>query len=367
MADPETQKLMATLEAISRMGPPKNALLDPAILAAIAGARGAVAPSSGLLNELLDTYRSRSSWNDRFSHWERPETVSEEGTIERAQKHVRAAIGTNTWLNAQNVTIHCQGSYNNRTNVRTEADIDLRAEHPGLRIDYASDVVQQFARPALTYVDLPMTLQQIFDNSRANLKQELDRAFGAKNVDGSGTKAFRIKGITGSRAEVDVVPTVGYHYVTYSAVTKLYSALNGVAILSTDGKWTINYPEQHAANGIAKRARTAHRFKKMVRIFKRMRADMKDRGLISVGVPSFLVECLVYEVEDSYFLVESDDAYDRVRRIARRMKEKVDHALVASNMKEINGIKPLWGGGQSWSRPAVQEFINVVVSHLGNA
>ena len=54
---------------------------------------------------------------------------------------------------------------------------------------------------------------------------------------------------------------------------------------------TINFPEIHRQNGIAKRARTACRFKKVVRCLKSMRDLFVAHGhLGEKDVPSFLIE-----------------------------------------------------------------------------
>lgn len=316
----------------------------------------------GLLNA---SYRSRADWNDRFTHWERPASVTEEGTIERAQAHVVEAIADNRWLLDQRVEILPQGSYHNNTNVRKEADIDLRAVHPHLKVDYETDVICEYADRQLGYID-GLSFSEIFVGMRAELFANLSRAFGSGNVT-SGTKAFRIKGITGSRAEVDVVPVIRYSYVMWLPNHNRYRALEGIAILSTEGKWTINFPEQHSANGIAKRTNTAHRFKRVVRIMKRLRSDMEDAGVLTVKVPSFLIECLVYCVEDAYFLVESDDRYDRVRRVARRIQELLSNRAAADRLCEINDIKLLFRPNQAWTYEDALTFANEVVTHLGDA
>jgi hypothetical protein len=75
---------------------------------------------------------------------------------------------------------------------------------------------------------------------------------------------------------------------------------------------------------------------------------------------------LVYIVENHHFTVASDDHYDRVRRVALRMQEILENPLLSSTMKEINGIKPLFGN-QGWTRPDAITFIRAAVAHLGNA
>jgi hypothetical protein len=105
-----------------------------------------------------------------------------------------------------------------------------------------------------------------------------------------------------------------------------YRRVNGVTILGKDGAWINNFPEQHYANGVKKRERTKHRFKRFVHIFKRLRDELvREQKLAPGRVPSFLIECLTYVVEDDYFLVETDDRYDRANRILGRMWELLDN------------------------------------------
>lgn len=310
--------------------------------------------------------RRRSEWNDRFTHWERPASVREEGTLERAQTLVSDAIAGNTWLNAQRVSLAGQGSYFNNTNVWTEADIDLRVVHPNLKVEYHKNVLVDCARAAIGLIDAPLTYEQVFDGMRASLVADFNRSFGASNVR-VGNKAIRIKGVTGSRAEVDVVPAVRYQWVSWMEGYSQYVTIEGVAILGRDGRWTINFPDQHSANGKAKRERTACRFKRIVRIFKRLSIETAGLGLLPAKVPSFMIESLVYAVEDAFFLVETDDRYGRVKRIARRMQELLANSSQAAKLTEVNGLNRLFGRGQAWTYADARQFADGVLAHLGNA
>jgi hypothetical protein len=338
------------------------------------GLRPAPAPAPNIRDILLGSLsanaggpcRSRTSWNERFTHWERPESVTENGTIERAEANVSAAIAANGWLTAQGAKVEGQGSYFNRTNVRREADIDLRIVHPFIHVEYEPNVIVPSARDSLSYSDGALSVEQVFTGLRINLVKDLSARFGKANIE-VGKKAIRIKGITGSRAEVDVVPSMRYHYVYWSPAAARYFVREGIAILSTDGRWTINYPNQHAGNGRAKRARTGHQFKRSVRIFKRMQADMLATGWLNAQVPSFLIECLVYAVEDAYFRVASDDRYSRVRRIAWRMREMLADQQVANSLTEINEFKWLFHDAQAWTHADALAFANAAVGYLGDA
>lgn len=321
---------------------------------------------SSLPANVVGPCRSRASWNERFTHWERPESVTENGTIERAEANVSAAIAKNDWLAGQGAKVEGQGSYFNRTNVRREADIDLRIVHPLVHVEYEPEVIVPYARDSLRYSDGALSVEQVFTGLRVNLVKDLSARFGKANVE-VGKKAIRIKGITGSRAEVDVVPSMRYHYVYWSPAAARYFVREGIAIRSTDGRWTINYPDQHARNGRAKRSRTGHQFKRSVRIFKRMQADMLATGWLKARMPSFLIECLVYAVEDEYFRVATDDRYGRVRRIAWRMRELLVSEQVANGLTEINEFKWLFHASQTWTHADALAFANAAVGYLGDA
>jgi hypothetical protein len=71
-------------------------------------------------------------------------------------------------------------------------------------------------------------------------------------------------------------------------------------------------------------------------------------------MPSFLVECLVYGVEDQYFLIETDDRYDRLVRIVTRIYEQLDDPTWVSNALEINEVKFLFRPKQGWTADAAK-------------
>ena len=309
--------------------------------------------------------RSRSSWSDRLTHWERPASDSEEVQIERAASMVRSALAGNAWLRSERVVVSAQGSYFNNTNVRLESDIDLRAVHPLIRTDYANGVVVEYAEKALGITLSGRYFSDVIVDMRREIASSLIEKFGAANVDASGSKAIRLKKLPGSRADVDIVPVFNYKWVWWDHPALQYRESNGVTILGKGGAWIHNFPDQHAANGIAKRARTAHRFKRYVRIFKRLRDELVQEGKLAPSrVPSFLIECLTYAIEDGYFLVEADDRYGRANRILWRMWELLENPQWTSTATEINGIKFLFNTVQPWTVNAAKGFVALALAQL---
>lgn len=279
------------------------------------------APYNSLLS-VLARDRPRSSWNERFAHWERPASNSEEQQIERAAAMVRTALSGSSWLTTEGVTIAPQGSYLNNTNVRLEADMDLRAVHPLIKIEYAAGVVVDCAQAVHGIPQSGRYFEHVIEDMRREISASLIEKFGAHQIDVSGNKAIRLQKLPGSRADLDVVPAFRHYWMWWDTQNSRYMYNEGISILSRNGTWTNNFPQQHYANGIAKRTRTAHRFKRNTRILKHLRDELvQDRVLRGNQVPSFLIESLTYAVEDAYFLQEQDDRYDRARRILYRIGE----------------------------------------------
>jgi hypothetical protein len=317
------------------------------------------------LVEALAQARTRQSWNERLEHWECPASNSEEAIIERAATMVRGALSRNAWLTSEGVQIEPQGSYYNNTNVRQESDIDLRATHPGIYIKYGLTVVPDYAYRTLGYFGTGSTYADLLARMRREITFELGREFGAVNVDASGKKAIKVRGAPGTRAPVDVVPCFRLHYVLWDANSQRYWTIPGVAILDQELQWTFSYPDQHHRHGIDKRANTQLRFKKIVRMLKRLRDELVDTGaLTSKEVSSFLVESLVHGVEDPYFTVEQDDRYDRLLRIVVRMRAQVHDAQCHSAALEINGINPLFLATDPARIVSAKKFADLALQRL---
>lgn len=322
-------------------------------------------PARVLLEKALAAARTRSSWNDRLEHWEKPASDSEETQIERAADMVRKALAKNRFLLQQDVTVAAQGSYHNNTNVRQGSDMDIRVVHPHLRAEYADGINVQNADAKLGLVTVSPPLTELTQALRRETSAALIQAFGQENVDTTGGKAIRVNALSGSRAPVDVIPAVRYFWVVNGSATGSYSVHEGMTFLTTKGKWIHNFPEQHHDNGITKRGNTRLRFKKIVRSLKRLRDELIDaQQLGPKQVPSFLVECLAYGVEDEYYLVDADDRYDRIRRVLNRLAELLNDAGWRSNATEINGIKYLFRDTQPWKPADAQTFVNAALRRL---
>lgn len=319
-------------------------------------------PLNWIVEAAIADRRSRTSWNDRLWHWERPPSDHEESKIQRAATIATELVRKNATLTAANVKIMPQGSYYNNTNVRLEADMDLRVQLPTLMVRYANGVTPSVADEALGYYAVGRTIKEQASEVRDELAKDCRTQFGAANVS-VGSKAVSVDGLDGSHADVDLVPAFHLKYVVAHESGE-YRTISGVGISGADGSETWNFPEQHHANGISKRVATALRFKKVARSLKRLNYELCEIGAISRRLPSFLIECLAYLVEDSHYLHEEDDRFLRILRVSLRLQTLINDDEYVSTACEINDIKFLFHTSQAWTVNDARNFISAAVARL---
>ena len=149
----------------------------------------------GLLEAVLAAARSRYSWNERFEHWERPASDSEESRIQRSATMVHAALKTNNWLVQEGVQIRPQGSYYNNTNVRQDSDMDLCAWHPGIQVLVEPGLSAQEVYRWNRYTPAGSLIHETAAGLRREVHVALCAAFGPTNVHGGNMAFSRLGGI----------------------------------------------------------------------------------------------------------------------------------------------------------------------------
>lgn len=306
--------------------------------------------------------RTRTSWNERLIHWERPPSDHEEAKIQKAAQIATNLVKANEELVAARIQILPQGSYYNNTNVRLEADMDLRVQLPTLMVRYAEGIIGDDADRALGYVVVPGTLRDKAARIRQLLAEDCIDTFGEHNVT-VGNKAVSVDGLDGSHADVDLVPAFHLRYVQKDSLGD-YFTTDGVGLVAADGAETWNFPDQHHSNGISKRANTAFRFKRVVRALKRLNYELCEMGAINRRLPSFLVECLAYLVEDSYYLNDDDDRWARLLRVSSRLQTLLSNEAFVAAATEINEIKFLFHSSQGWTPGDAINFVDAAVTRL---
>jgi len=284
-------------------------------------------------------------WIQVFSAWAQGPSQTELDKCSNAESAIKKAIEASNALAGRDVNVFAQGSYKNRTNVKADSDVDICARCNSV---YFTDYLDGITQQEVGLIDSSYAFRQFKDDVQTALQN-----FFGSSVVRRGNKAFNIHE-SRTRVDADVVPAFEYRsYFRFSG--QIYHS-TGIGILPDNGARIINYPEQHYQNGVKKNDETNRHFKRIVRIFKRLRNEMADRGIsIAANVPSFLLECLVWNVPNAKFSPDSYKA-DLRESIIFLFNGTRDDAS-CSSWREVNDIKPLFGSTQKWNRQHVNEFM----------
>ncbi|WP_406022364.1 nucleotidyltransferase [Nocardioides sp. NBC_00850] len=290
---------------------------------------------------------------EQLSGWTGPSSTTEQDKQDRTERMIREAIKAHTAFDGCDLSVYAKGSYANNTNVKADSDVDISVQC-GEAV-YWDEGTKGAQPPSGSYTGIW---------TPAKLRLELEAALRAKfpgQVDSSGSTALRIH--SGSaRVDADVVPCFDYRYY--------FSATNyreGAKVFKKNGNSLVNYPKQQLENGRAKNTRTNQYYKRAVRIMKRVENVMVASG-DHREVPSFFVECLVYNCPDSVFLESSWTK--TVEGIILHIWQKLegDEPTVESERwREVSGLKYLFHSAQDWNRQDGRDFVKAAWNYLGYA
>ncbi len=256
---------------------------------------------------------------ETLNNWRYPASDKEETKLSNAEKMVREAIADSEELKNKSTEIFGQGSYANDTNVKINSDIDINV--------CLSDTI---------FIQIPEGKKQEdfgysdsdykFSEYKDAVERALVKKFGRKDVVRN-NKCITVLANT-YRVEADVVPTFKYNRHDENGGKAI-----GTKFITDDGYPVINYPLQHIENGKLKNSQTQRRFKRLTRIFKRLRYKMiEDKIPVNDNITSFLIECLLWNVPNKAF-----NDYDTW---TERLKQSI--IFLYNNTKEDKDCKE-WG------------------------
>jgi predicted nucleotidyltransferase len=295
------------------------------------------------------------NWEDVFCTWSGAPSTTEQTKCENAERAVRKAIDASDKLNTRSIEVFAQGSYANRTDVRQDSDVDICVLCNDVCFtDYTlseglDDAVLGYQPGGYSYAD--------FKN---DVHAALKSYFGAGSVT-RGNKAFDVHANT-YRVDADVVPCFEHHRLMGTRENNWIDY--GTELHPDNGRGIINWPRQNYENGVQKNDDTARRFKAVVRILKRLRNEMADNGHKVAGpIPSYLIECLVWNVPNEAF---GHDAWcAEVRWALAHLWNETRTDEQCQEWGEINEMKYLLRGGQPWSRAQVNSFLDAAWNYIG--
>lgn len=290
------------------------------------------------------------SLEDTLSGWTGPSSDTEQEKQDRTERMVQDAVDAHDGFRHCRLSIYAKGSYANNTNVRADSDVDIAVQCHNA--EYWEEQLPGVHQPGSPY-DGPWTPDR--------LRTELVAALRAKfpgQVDSSGSVAVRVN--SGSaRVDADVVPCFDYRYYFSDG-----SSCEGTKIFTQSGSPFENFPVQHLENGKAKNLRTGHRFKKAVRIMKRVENVMVAEGA-HVELPSFFVECLVYNCPDNVFVQSTwtDVVHDIIVHVWQGL-DGPEPSDPDERWREVNECKYLFPA-QKWTRKGGRDLVSAAWQYLG--
>lgn len=292
------------------------------------------------------------AWRNTIDSWAQPPSETERQKAQRAEAAVRTAVDASTALNNHRVFVVPQGSYRNRTNVRSDSDVDLCV---------LGDEMTFFELPTgKVPQDFGITVPGPYDYStfKNDVEDALTAHFGSGQVH-RGTKAFDIHHNT-YRIDADVIPCFEYQDYPEDGDVRI-----GTSFVP-DGRsdFVFNFPQQNYDNGVLKNQRTGRRFKAVVRVLKSLCYSMQGAGVPSASnIPSYLIECLAWNALDEYFVREP--FADAVGAVIADIWTRTGTKYVYNDWLEVNGIKYLFHGSEPWTLSQANAFMYAAWNHVG--
>jgi hypothetical protein len=269
--------------------------------------------------------------------WSKPASDTEETKCDNALRMIKKSIGSSQELSGFTIKFILQGSYYNNTNVRLNSDVDIAVK---LTDTFYPNYPEGTTRNDFGNLESNYT----FAEYRDSLERALIATFGENSVT-RGDKSLKIRS-NSYRVDADVVPCFEHRRYRRDG-----SYIKGTEFRTRYGNnQVINFPEQHYANGVEKNKATGRKYKRMVRIIKRLRYKMKDDGFDVENIPSFLIECLVWNVPNRYlntgsytedlrgsfrYLIQNTDSYDTCEEWGE-VSERLYLFKSKYNYREIN-------------------------------
>lgn len=278
----------------------------------------------------------------QLDSWTRPASDAEQKRYEWTRDQISQAL-TGGRFETESFKVYPKGSYPNHTNVVRDSDVDIAVELTSIQ-------QHEFIHEAkhMTIADFGLT-RYTGDYSVPKFKDDVEAAlrqqFGAGAVE-RGNKAIHVKeSRLGLKADVVVCQTLRSHH--HPSVDRTRT---GILIEPDRGADIHNFPKHHLDEGVAKNHATSRRYKRLVRIVKRLENEMVDAG-VTKEVPSFLMESMIWNVPNSIF--SSNYTWTSRLEAALRHIYNADR----SEWVEANNIKFLFHSSQGWTDDSAMAFV----------
>ncbi len=289
---------------------------------------------------------------DTIANWTKPPSDSEETKLSNSERMVKDAINEDLTLSNKSTEVFGQGSYANDTNVRLNSDIDINVRYTGA---FYFDLPPNSNREDF---GLNSPSKYSLEKFKNDVYASLIQKFGNESVERK-NKCITILG-NSYRVETDVVPT--WNYRRYD---KEGDYVLGAKLRSDSGEYVVNFPKQHIENGKYKNSETKRRFKRLTRVYRKIRYKMIDDGFaVSDSITSFLLECLVWNVPNS-ILNENDTWQDRLRDSMVHLYGHTKDENKCDEWGEVSELLYLFRGNRKWTKDDINSFLVDAWKYIG--
>jgi Nucleotidyltransferase domain len=298
------------------------------------------------------------SLEDKLTAWAKGPGTTEQEKCDNAERAIKDALADDKFLDELPIKprVFVQGSYRANTNVRQDSDVDVCVLLPN-RYFYDltfSDITDE-QEPGMT----PSSLT--YSDFRNEVEKALVQRFGRTGVT-RGNKAFDVHS-NSYRIDADVVTAFEMRRYGKRRADGTLPCTKGVAFIPDKGHLIQNWPDQTHENGVAKNNRTGKNYKRAIRIIKRLRNEMQDKGIAAAtDIGSFLIESLVWNVPDDAFERETYTAIIRHVLAHTCNETRTDETCI--EWGEVNELKYIFKGSGGL-RERVNKFLNAGWDYLG--
>lgn len=275
--------------------------------------------------------------------WTKPPSESEESKLENSERMVKEAINSDYKLKELSTEVFGQGSYANNTNIRLNSDIDINVRFTG---GFYFDIPTGKERSDF---GLNNPIEYSFEEYKNDVENALVSKFGRDSVIRK-NKCLTVVG-NSYRVETDVVPTWNYRRYNDNGTYVV-----GAKLRSDDYQWIVNFPKQHIENGISKNTKTNRRFKRLTRLHKRLKQQLKDAEVVNDCITSFLLECLVWNVPNDVFN-DHDTWNERLKQSIVFLYERTKNDKLSEEWVEVSELLYLFRGRRKWTRNDVYIYM----------
>jgi predicted nucleotidyltransferase len=277
-----------------------------------------------------------TDWESILRLWAKPPSENEDEKRKKTESQIRDALKASPSLSGMGYKVYAKGSYANNTNVRLDYDVDIAVECTDFyyhdKVGAAADV----KKAAVERLFVSWSGRYSREDFKTAVAKALNNYFGATAIT-EGNIAFRVREKK-TTLPADVVPCYEYHYIYDANAIGAPIYYKGTRIFPNKGSHIHNWSDQQLSCGNLKNDATGRRYKRMVRIIKRLENELVDAKVMD-DLPSFFMECLVYNVPNEYF--KNRNYKDDLRAVlasifnASKQSEKCKDWLEASERKYL--------------------------------